>query len=264
MFGATFFYFYLPRLLGVVVTYALRLYTWRTLNARIEVQAIQFAPLGGRIAFRDLRYYSRNQSLRVLKGHLTWRYWLWRVRDDELRAKQPGNLSRPCRLSAVLEGVEWFLYNRTPSYDALLEALGIQLDELDGVRTDEKTTARDKESIRMDATVKRPAPVEGGIDWLRELLPVDIHAVAGSIILGNRSTKMLLITGFEEVSGTYSIVAARSEFDLYKQAFRFVFKIPRVIFRTNPDYVGPMREHGAQILAELRQKTCVRAHAGAR
>jgi len=45
-------------------------------------ESIQFAPLAGRILFKNLKYLSRNQSITVLKGSVTWRYWLWSVRED--------------------------------------------------------------------------------------------------------------------------------------------------------------------------------------
>lgn len=44
--------------------------------------SIQFSPMAGRILFKDLRYHSSNMSIRVLKGHVTWRYWLWLVREE--------------------------------------------------------------------------------------------------------------------------------------------------------------------------------------
>ena len=31
----------------------------------------------------------------------------------------------PCRISIFVEGMEWFLYNRTPTYDELLSKMGL-------------------------------------------------------------------------------------------------------------------------------------------
>lgn len=50
-------------------------------------ESIQFAPLAGRILFKNLKYLSRNQSIIVLKGSVTWRYWLWSVREDRSNVK---------------------------------------------------------------------------------------------------------------------------------------------------------------------------------
>jgi hypothetical protein len=74
--------FYLNRVLGSLLGALLRWFLLWKQNVYFEVESIQFSPLGGRISFRDLRYYSRNQSLRVMSGDITFRYWFWHVRDD--------------------------------------------------------------------------------------------------------------------------------------------------------------------------------------
>lgn len=45
--------------------------------------SLQLSPLAGRILFKDVRYHSTNMSARVLLGHVTWRYWKWRVRKED-------------------------------------------------------------------------------------------------------------------------------------------------------------------------------------
>lgn len=63
-----FYFFYVPRLLGGILSWAIRLWLWKSHNAYIEIGAFQFSLLGGRIMFSDLRYVSRNQSLRIHRG----------------------------------------------------------------------------------------------------------------------------------------------------------------------------------------------------
>lgn len=58
-------------MLGIVASWVLRLYFWRSSNAYFEIGALKISILGGRIQFNDLRYISRNQSLRVVRGALT-------------------------------------------------------------------------------------------------------------------------------------------------------------------------------------------------
>jgi hypothetical protein len=76
-------------------------------------------------------------SARVLLGHITWRYWKWRIRKEDsngeclygqaILVRQLISLVRvetaPCRCQIHLEGLEWFLYNRTPSFDAIVERM---------------------------------------------------------------------------------------------------------------------------------------------
>ena len=45
------------------------------------VDAIQISILSGRLLIKELRYHSTNQSIRIVKFHITCRYWLWRTRE---------------------------------------------------------------------------------------------------------------------------------------------------------------------------------------
>ena len=125
----------------------------------------------------------------------------------------PVNLRLPCRITVRLEGVEWFLYNRTPSFDTMLESLGVKFDEEHKApEQDDKASAQPATRMasgRSDVTPK--SPKKDRIDWLREALPIEILATSGSIVLGNRATPTLLIIGFRDVAGTYGAVKARAE-----------------------------------------------------
>ncbi|KZT51915.1 hypothetical protein CALCODRAFT_521058 [Calocera cornea HHB12733] len=123
--------FYWNRLLARFLSLLLRLRYWKSTNTWIECESVQISLLSGRLFLKDLRYYSRNQAFRVLKCHITWRYWIWRTRDDVDDTRHgvgedaPGvrRIQLPCRIFVYMEGVEWFLYNRTPSFDAIAERL---------------------------------------------------------------------------------------------------------------------------------------------
>lgn len=41
---------------------------------------------------KDFRYHSTNMSLRIVKLHITWRYWFWRsrVENESARVEIPG------------------------------------------------------------------------------------------------------------------------------------------------------------------------------
>ena len=143
---ASAFLFYWNRLLGSLVAFFVRLYTWRSFSAYISIGSLQISPLAGRISFRDVEYHSSNISFRALHGHITWRYWIFRVRQEadsqsantkrsrfynlpaETKKRNRGltelTLDRlPCRINVYAEGVECFVYNRTPAYDAIVERM---------------------------------------------------------------------------------------------------------------------------------------------
>ena len=148
------FLFYFNRLFASLVSYGIRSYTWHKYRAYIDVQALQFSLLAGRIFFKGVRYHGRNQTVLVHDGYITWRYWLRHVEEpDYQRSSGASNTAEsvkdtsgdldserdtvgegenevvrrakelPCRILVKCRGVEWFIYNRSPAYDAIFESM---------------------------------------------------------------------------------------------------------------------------------------------
>jgi hypothetical protein len=101
-------FFFWNRILGGIVGFVLRKYLWKTADGHISIGkcclsdrgtaidgvckgSLQLSPLAGRILFKDVRYHSTNMSARVLLGHITWRYWKWRIRKEDSDGQY-----RPC------------------------------------------------------------------------------------------------------------------------------------------------------------------------
>ena len=153
---ALFFLFYFNRLFATLISYGVRAYTWHKYRAYIDVQSIQISFLGGRLFFKGVRYHGVNETIVVHDGYITWRYWLRRVKDADIKhgdkasytssiGSEPGEgqdapLGRrtsnvgergglagasnlPCRIEATVRGLEWFVYNRSPAYDAILSGI---------------------------------------------------------------------------------------------------------------------------------------------
>ena len=133
-----------------MVSYGLRAYSWRKYRAYVDVQAIQVSLLGGRIFFKGLRYHGANETILIHSGHVTWRYWYRKVKEVDCARKldrkdgaedtsrgssrrtvferEKGGLdvstnSLPCRLLISVHGLEWFLYNRSAAYDAIVASV---------------------------------------------------------------------------------------------------------------------------------------------
>ena len=140
--SALFFLLYFNRVIASLASWALRTWTWHRYGIYIDIQAIQFSLLGGRIFFVGLRYHGNNETILVQNGHITWSYWLRRVRhinlgkrrtgkdvaDDELDGNKVLQDSKtkprlPCRLNVNVSGVEWFVYNRSAAYDSIVAGL---------------------------------------------------------------------------------------------------------------------------------------------
>lgn len=123
------------------------------------------------------------------------------------------------------------MYNRTPSYDAILQQLGVDLDHsADGGAPLGNTSSwdeggsqspqlREKEGNdphKDGAVAPDVAHEQGGkvgktkmkvaTDWLREALPIDIRCKIGAIVMGNPSTANIVIAAFDSVDGTYAAV----------------------------------------------------------
>lgn len=98
--------------------------------------------LAGRIFFTGLRYHGNNETFLVQNGHITWSYWLRRVREVDLttpkseavpqdKEKASPGMSKPesaqrflpCRINISLTGLEWFVYNRSAAYDSVLAGI---------------------------------------------------------------------------------------------------------------------------------------------
>ena len=137
---------YFNRAFASLVSWAVRTWTWHRYGIYIDIQALQVSLLGGRVFFVGLRYYGDNETFLVQNGHITWSYWLRRVREvdlDKSTASQNGlsaeqspasksgtdRTSRlPCRINVSLAGLEWFVYNRSAAYDTVLQGLTQDLD----------------------------------------------------------------------------------------------------------------------------------------
>ena len=141
---ATTFLFYFNRLIASVLSHGIRIFTWRKYQIYIDIESIQFSLLAGRVFFKGLRYHGHNETIVVADGYVTWRYWLRRVQEVDLpkghetkhdsesevelgsrsqRRDRPsrGRHQRPCRIELHLRGLEWFVYNRSPAYETVLE-----------------------------------------------------------------------------------------------------------------------------------------------
>jgi hypothetical protein len=117
--------------------------------------------LGGRVFFKGLKYHGNNETILIHSGFVTWSYWLRNVRELEIGSQISGvkrvssdsenedgegqdqgrtvdgaeggglknSAKLPCRLNVSLNGVEWFVYNRSAAYDAIVAGMTKPDDE---------------------------------------------------------------------------------------------------------------------------------------
>lgn len=171
-----FFLFYFNRVFATLVSFGLRAWTWHRWRVYIDIQALQISLLGGRIFFKGLRYHGNNETILIHSGFVTWSYWLRNVRElnlgqeggptrvssdldndgdksqtiDEVeKGSIPTAANLPCRLNVSLQGVEWFVYNRSAAYDAVLASMPNSSDDhLQDVPDNSEKVSTSKFSLR--------------------------------------------------------------------------------------------------------------------
>jgi hypothetical protein len=100
---------------------------WHIHKVAVKVQSIQVSLLGGRLFFKNISYIGANETISILQGSFTWRYWLFRTKSCQYFGKEEKGTKKesrlPARFSLSIEGLEWFVYNRSAAYDLIAEYL---------------------------------------------------------------------------------------------------------------------------------------------
>ncbi|KAI0633565.1 hypothetical protein C8Q77DRAFT_1157760 [Trametes polyzona] len=277
-----FYLFYWNRFFAFLFTLLARFALWNQGESSIWIKlgSIHFSVLAGRILIKDLRYHSSNQTFRIVKGQISWRYWLRRPAEEEdlsharvIGEDTPGKGKTPlaCRVHISLQGLEWFIYNRTAAFDNIVSQLDpdmpitpVPTPVPEGAASVKKIFSRT--SVFRDPSIlgppvslvssiakRTPTFVKRGVGWVqqqlpnldpKDLLPISLEVVKGAITIGNASTANLLAAEFQRGEGTYGIVESRSKYDLYKQVLNFKIQNPSVSYVVNEGYTSPMTEIG--------------------
>ncbi|KAF2472875.1 uncharacterized protein BDR25DRAFT_366110 [Lindgomyces ingoldianus] len=310
-----FFLFYFNRLFATVVSYGIRAYTWHTYRAYIDIQALQISLLGGRIFFKDIRYHGHNETILVHGGYITWQYWIRRVKEAEIHSDErpshggdgnrtpttegsrSGSRSRtadkaekggkqtqkrlPCRISIKVSGVEAFMYNRSPAYDGIIDAIQRKandsakpgghhaegsMSELgkNGSVTGSVNTNTEEgrhknlkghapeDNVKPDGeehAEPRKTKPDDPPSFLR-LLPIHFDCSKGAIVVGNEHTTSIITAQFEKASGEFDAAPCRA-LDVYQQVFNFQFTHPVVHLKPNPDFKSHQLESAMHIKQEM-------------
>jgi hypothetical protein len=128
-----------------------------------------------------------------------------------------------------LEGVEWFIYNRTPSYDAIVEKLGIP-NVLNPEAADKAPNETPRSVPTYPPTTSSSSPHASSLNednsiWNRlrkavwrvrmpeidfnEILPVGLVIGKGALTVGNDSSPSILIMELAGGSGIYGVSQVR-------------------------------------------------------
>ena len=238
----------------------------------------------------------------VNEGYITWRYWLRHVQEiDSQRAKagrvQHDAASRnldgvgdptgadeaardrrprvlPCRVQLNCRGAEWFIYNRSPAYDAILQSMRNEMAEFPHLRRKkaeaysctgssnntafpaanrtEEYAGEEKDDGDSSTTSAINSQL-GGTDAVTtlssflNLLPIGVQCHKGAVVMGNRNTRSILTAKYTSVTGRIDAQQSHSV-DLYKQMIELDFEHPVIDFKLNRDYTDSQVHEGAAAL----------------
>ncbi|KAK9694806.1 Macrophage colony-stimulating factor 1 receptor [Basidiobolus ranarum] len=240
----------LNRVFAQILSKIINMYTWKKYRAYFEIDSLQFSLLGGRVLFKNFRYYSRNQSIFILQGHITFRYWFLRVREEKSsetlsESSIPDNATfqerregkePPCRIKCEVKGLEWFMYNRTPVYDIIEEIINPTLNRDSSVLQGfDCGNSEENITVNFDGEIP-PADTESSM--FRKMLPIQFECDIGSITVGNNDLPTILITNFSQATGVYSAAKPSSPLDYYKSVLNMDIISPKISCRINVDYNG--------------------------
>ncbi|KAI8096420.1 uncharacterized protein BX664DRAFT_382871 [Halteromyces radiatus] len=229
-----FFLFYFNRVAARLVTLIANQYLWRRYGAYIQLDSIRVTLLGARILFKNFRYHSTNQSITIVKGHITIQYWLFNVQKPNSGIKEDTKL--PCRVVCSVEGLEWFIYNNIPAYERMKIILGLETES--PITTEDPPTPAD-DTISMDGTRKVLDPESQTMaesSLLLRLMPIQIECTTGAIIIGNQRLKTYIVVKATQTSGTYSAGQSRTSMDYYKSSLDLVLRKPQISLEKNENY----------------------------
>lgn len=278
------YFFYWNRFLGLLCSLLLRVLYWNQEGSScwVEIGSIHFSILTGRILLKDFHYHSSNQTIKIVKGQIQWRYWIRRpMTEDELYVKGEEHQREfrvsSCRIQITLQGFEWFLYNRTAAYENIISQMEESLN-----RNLSHSTDRNRHSQRLGRwdsapprgapfpkrTLRVPATIQQALTWFRqqlpvldpkELLPLGIQVSKGAIICGNGSTSNLFVAEFNVCQGTFGVTKARSKCDLYRQVLALKFRNAVIRLAENEQFIDPMSTLGELIHDRVDQYPTLRA-----
>ncbi|KDR75835.1 hypothetical protein GALMADRAFT_156774 [Galerina marginata CBS 339.88] len=278
------YFFYWNRFIAFIIGQTIRLLFWNQEGSSIwiEIGSIHFSLLTGRILLKDVHYHSSNQTIKIVKGQIQWRYWIRRPTSEEeihsIRGEQVKHASRlwSCRIQLSFQGVEWFLYNRTAAYDNIIEQIEKSSRPMSRSSSHGRFFSRFSHQDAgspfyppsvVRASMRVPDPVKRAMAWFRhqlptldpkDLLPLGIDIQTGAIILGNHSTPNILVAEFQNALGTFGVVPARSRYDLYKQVLNLKFQNALIRLVHNGDYIDSMTTLGALVHNRIKHHPTLR------
>lgn len=269
--------FYMDRFVGLLLNLALKAYVWKRYNISIRMQSFKISFLAGRLFVKNFSITTKDYTICILEGNITWRYWFINVRksdyafnkkevenidkeaDDSFKRKKE-NDALPCRFFIQIDGLELFSYNRTYAYDHVLEELNKHPEKIEIDNADIKTKIGDilKFNLRRQSTVVEKSVSNGSEkDSITEEMsslnnadssffnvyahcPVEFRIHKCGMVIGNENTISVAVASFVDGSGFFNTLPASNISDDLKYAILLLTIKFKIKLKQNPNYKGPI------------------------
>ncbi|EME47107.1 hypothetical protein DOTSEDRAFT_69169 [Dothistroma septosporum NZE10] len=185
----------------------------------------------------------------------------------EERATAKPKKELPCRISVKVSGVEAFIYNRSPVYDAVVEATMSKSKQAskDAAESEESPRSETSESFRSAQNGTEPkrtttndtatsTNVAAGekpvIPSFLRIFPIKVECKKAAAALGNESTKNIIVAKTEKGGGTFDAGHA-GPLDIWQVLMNFEVENVVVQMKPNRDYKEQQLDQAQRVLREM-------------
>ncbi|AET39373.1 Csf1p Ecym_4310 [Eremothecium cymbalariae DBVPG len=241
--------FYLWRAIGYIVTKILNWVIWKRYKVVINIQSLGFSIIGGKVYFKNISITDRDQTISILKGTFTWRYWLLNPRPTQLKNSNINDENSKCRFKLECDGVELFIYNKIAVYEDILNELA--KSDKDSSRKfatdDESIFGRVKtdssvmfdpldessEQSKVGQTILNSVSNQSAVPLYLDFLPAEVILSSGAVVVGNKHTPSVAIIQYARIEGIIDVAGPTSNLDQYKLRSEFELSSTRVSVKPN-------------------------------
>lgn len=284
LFLGVFFVFYFARLVGMLLSLLFRFLVWNRYKVLVSIDSFRISPLGGRVTARNVVVSTADHTVSMLRVNFTWKYWLLRMtRMAEYHLQPDGgveepagltmesNRKLPCLFELLLDGLEIFVYNRSATYDSIVETLrgNAELDSDDSVRFQHSfndSFSTNSEKVSTDSSVKPTDKLSNSLGFLLRALPIEVRIGNGAMVIGNLTTPSVLVASFKSAVAIVDVCKAPARQDLYRTRFdmtmlKFQVSLKPNITHDPARYLGDAIAYGSKNEVPLRQPRRIRLRA---
>nr|XP_042899305.1 transmembrane protein KIAA1109 isoform X2 [Parasteatoda tepidariorum] len=222
--------YYNSRVIGFIVTKILNHFMK---YGYVKVGSLSISVLSGKIMFRDVAYITEDCTWRAQDGWIIFRWWYPYVRKEISEDLSHSDT----RLSILLNGFEYHLYNRSQLYSRLEHLFGLDPSVIPSGSEPywQDSGGEGDTQTPVDKNEENEVPK---YEW-RDLIPVIKAEIStGRLVFGNRLLPTTLSVNFEEAHILYTTKPASSRLDNFTHIAKCKAENFKIILAPSPKYTG--------------------------